>query len=150
MPDERLVRAVRDNYVRVGPELVEPLLAMLISIRQTLGDIDKFMILMVVALRSVAHPDFKARDVQEILAAPGLIPTLGTNTRSLADALSMPRETVRRKVAELIGEGWLVRNGTNLHYTREAVGGLAPVREKIIRLAASQYEAVGKLARGEA
>ncbi len=35
----------------------------------------------------------------------------GCNTSSLSDALRIPRETVRRKCASLVRDGWLRRHG---------------------------------------
>ena len=35
----------------------------------------------------------------------------GCNASSLADALKIPRETVRRKGAALVRDGWLTRDG---------------------------------------
>ncbi len=144
--DERVLKAVESNYVRVGPELIEPLLDFLMTARRTgSGDIDKIMIMIVVGLRTLAHPAFKLRDPEDILRDEPLIPTLGTNARSLASALPIARETVRRKVAELIEAGWLVRSRGQLHYTTEAGRQLIPVRARIVQLAVKNFEAISRL-----
>ena len=107
------------------------------------GDVHKLMIMMVVALRTAAHPVFRERTAK----GSDLVPTLGVNSRSLAETLAIPRETVRRKVIELVDAGWLARDGHNLHYTAVAMRELAPFRKMVVRMAAANYETISDLQR---
>jgi hypothetical protein len=144
---QELLRLVRENYPSLSSELLRPLLELILLSRQYCdGDVDKFLILLVVALRTTEHPQF-AMLAPETLAhgSSAALPGLGTNARSIAASLQMPKETVRRKVAELVEAGWLAREGYNLFYTGHAYGQLAPVRQQLTALAVRYFEVVEAL-----
>jgi hypothetical protein len=145
--DQQLLDDVARNYLRVGPTLLESFIEFIsLSRRIGDGDMDKLLIMMVVGLRAFAHPVFRTRSPRDVFRDSELAPTLGINSRSLADALGRsPGRPFRRKVAELIADGWLVREGRNLHYTATASRELAPLRQELQRLAVAQYEAVASL-----
>jgi hypothetical protein len=144
--DEKLLHSVTENYGRVSADLLEPLLDFLATANKVSdGDIDKLMIMIVVGLRSLAHPVFKHRRMRDVAAAGGLIPTLGINSRSISESLPIPRESVRRKVMALIEAGWLHREGGHLHLTATGLSSLTPVRQKIQRLAVANFETVAAL-----
>jgi hypothetical protein len=144
--DDKLLASVTANYGRISADLLEPLLKFLATANTVSdGDIDKLMIMIVVGLRSLAHPVFKHRNMRDIIASGGLIPTLGVNSRSISDSLPIARESVRRKVTALIETGWLHREGSHLHLTKQGLLALTPVRETIQRLAVANYETVAGL-----
>ena len=146
--DEKLLASVTENYGRVSADLLEPLLEFLAAANRTSdGDIDKLMIMIVVGLRSLAHPVFKHRRMRDVAAGGGVIPTLGINSRSISESLPIPRESVRRKVTALIEAGWLHRENGHLHLTATGLSALTPVRQRIQRLAVSNYETVAALRR---
>lgn len=92
------------------------------------------------------HRDFSRRSQKELLSgAIPVLPGLGANTRSIAETLGIPKETVRRKVSELIEAGWLARERGKLYSTARAYQELAPVREQLETLAARYYEVVAAL-----
>lgn len=138
------------NYPRIATSLLSPLLQLLSLSREHCGgDIDKFLVILVVAIRTTKHRDFAACTSEELLSGEiPIFPGLGTNARSIAASLHIPKETVRRKVSELIEAGWFVREGARLYFTSKAYQQLAPVREQIERLAISNYQAVSALLRG--
>ena len=141
--DQRLLDALAGDDFSRAPALLEPLFDLVRVMRKIGdGDIDKLLIMSVVGLRTLAHPVFKTRPHQQVLAEETLIPTLGVNSRSLAETLPIARETVRRKVSELIAAGWLVRQGHNLHITVLAVREMEPFRAEMHRLAAAYFELV--------
>ena len=76
---------------------------------------------------------------------PAVLPGLGTNGRSVADSLSMPKETVRRKIRELAETGWIVRLNGQLYLTSAAYRDLSPVREAMHHLAVRYYEILVRL-----
>lgn len=144
--DEKRLAAVAQNYGRLSPEILEPLLDLLATASVVSeGDLDKLMIMIVVGLRSMAHPVFKDRQVMEFIEVGATIPTLGINARSISESLPIPRESARRKVARLIERGWLRREDGNLHLTAKGLGALTPVRDKIQRQVVANYETVAAL-----
>lgn len=144
---QEITRLVADSYPRIATDLLTPLLDLFRLAREYCGgDVDKFMVIMVVAIRTTRHPDFAKHSPQQLISGDiPIFPGLGTNARSIAESLGMPKETIRRKVAELIDADWLVRDRSRLYFTTHAYKKLAPVREQIERLAALNYEAVSKL-----
>jgi hypothetical protein len=96
------------------------------------GDLQKHVILMSIAERALAHPAHRAQSEAERCAADTPpFPTRGVNVRSIAEALQIPRETVRRKVMQLVELGWVVADGQTLQLTPKAYRGLEPAREAL-------------------
>ena len=135
---------VAERCADLATELLNPLLDVLGVCREACGgDLDKFLIFLVIAVRSVQHPGFKTLTQRQVLSGEvPVFPSLRTNVRSISDSLRMPRESVRRKVSELMGVGWVVRRGTDLFITAEAYRKLAPVQESLGRLALRCFEKV--------
>jgi DNA-binding IclR family transcriptional regulator len=65
------------------------------------------------------------------------------NTLSIAESSGIPRETVRRKVANLVREGWIYRSGSTLHFTSKGYRETRSVREAMERLAVEYSEIIG-------
>jgi DNA-binding Lrp family transcriptional regulator len=104
------------------------------------------MIMLVVALRTTMHRDFESRTQTELLSGEiPVFPSLPISVRSIGEMLGLPKETIRRKVAELAEAGWLVREHGRLYFTAAAYQQLAPVRVQIEELAARYYEVVAAL-----
>jgi len=125
----------------VAYELVEPLTSFLTVARAVTGDLDRVLIMVTITLRSSRHPDFRsgaAFETGEDAALPGF----GTNVRSVADSTGIPKETVRRKVRELVAMGWVVRDGNTLHYSALGYEAATPVREAMLRMYARGYEVI--------
>jgi hypothetical protein len=143
-----LVDLLTLHSTEVASDIVEPLARfMTVARRLCGGDTDKVLLMLVMALRSNRHPDFKATPPDQLrVDALGRLPTFSTNVRSLAESTGIPRETVRRKVDELVRMGWVIRQGRSLAYSMTAYQALAPAREAIIRLAVASYEVVSDLA----
>lgn len=78
------------------------------------------------------------------------LPTLWTNIRSIADSTGIPRETVRRKVNDLIEAGLVKRSGQLLGITPQAFSESRFVVDKFIRLAAVSHVTVERMAPDEA
>ncbi len=76
-----------------------------------------------------------------------MLPSLGANVRSVAESVGVPKETVRRKVGEMIETGWIVRQGNELRLTALAYQQLIEVRVAIERLAVRNFEVVAALVR---
>jgi hypothetical protein len=141
---EQLVAA---HYPAVATDLLKPLLQLLSVSRDTCGgDVDKFLIMLVLALRTTEHPIFPSLSQEHLLSGErAVFPGLSTNVRSIAASLGLPRETVRRKVSDLIETGWIWREGTALYFTAKANQQLVPVREAIEALAVRNFEVIAGL-----
>lgn len=147
MPSHQsLLRLVAEESPGYTAEILGPLLALLSGAREALGgDLDKLLILLVVTIRSAQHPQFigAVRDARaRPHDAPAVFPTLGVNIQSVADSIAAPKETIRRKVSELVEAGWIERSGSQLHLTSHGYLDLTAVREQIHNLVAAEYEIV--------
>ncbi|MCR5877814.1 hypothetical protein [Phenylobacterium sp. J367] len=145
---DRLLAQVHESYPAIAPDLLEPILRFMTVGRSiTGGDTDKITILLVVAVRSTQHPDFATFTTEELKAGRvPVLPSLGINIRSIADSTGMPRESVRRKVSELVEAGWLVKHGNQIHYTATAYMQVEPARSALEDMAVRFHEVVRKLA----
>lgn len=145
-----LVRTlIAENYPQLANDLLGPLLELLSLSRMACGgDADKFLIMLVVARRTTEHELFATFQQDELLSGRiPIFPSLGTNISSVADSLGAPKETIRRKVADLVEAGWIVRQGHELRFTAIAYQELAHVRIAIERMAARNFETVNELVR---
>ena len=141
---ESVSALLRGNYTSVAKELVGPMVDLLALARRVFGgDLDKLLIVLVVALRTAQDPKVADISFDDVLAGRvESYPSLRTNVRSIADSTGVPRETVRRKVADLVAVGWIARDGDDLSYTPEASRALTPIREAMIESAARLHATV--------
>ena len=146
---EMLRHLVADNYPTIARNLLRPLLHLLSTSREACGgDVDKFLIMLVIAIRTTEHVGFTTASQAQLLSGEiPVFPTLGTNVRSVAESTRTPKETVRRKVGELVEAGWISRQGHELRFTALAYQELAGVRVAIEDLAVSNFQVVTDLAR---
>jgi hypothetical protein len=135
------------NYGLVAKDLFTPLLDVFGAARTAFdGDVERAVVLLEVAVRTLQDPRLAAVDLPTILRGEiAAYPTLSTNMRSIADSSGIPKETVRRKVAGLVAEGLILRDGNNLSLSTTASPVLTPLREAILKLAARNYETVAAL-----
>lgn len=135
------------NYGLVAKDLFTPLLDVFGAARSAFdGDVEKAVVLLEVAVRTMQDPSLSHLDLQAVLS--GKIenyPSLSTNMRSIADSSGIPKETVRRKVAALVEEGLILRQGNNLSLSTTATPVLTPVRDAVLKLAARNYDSVAGL-----
>lgn len=146
---QALTQLVADSYPQLAHSLLRPLLDLLSVSRQACGgDVDKFLIMLVVAVRTTEHRLFATFTQEQLLSGEiAVFPSLGTNVRSVAESTGVPKETIRRKVSDLIEAGWIVRNGNDLYFTAFAYQQLAGVRIAIEQLAVRDFEAIAELIR---
>ncbi len=150
-PQDRraLAALVADNYPIIAPELLRPVIDLHSTSREACGgDTDKFLIMLVVGLRTTEDKRFSTYSRAQLLSGElPVFPTLGINVRSIADSIGVPRETVRRKVRQLIDAGWIDRKGNELRYTSLAYQRLSTTRAAIEQLAIRNYVTVSELMR---
>jgi hypothetical protein len=135
------------NEGRLSKSLLMPLLRLFSGSREICGgDADKLFILLSVAARSAEHPAFASfcAEALEQAEAPRP-PGLPFNMRSIAESMGIPRETARRKIFQLVQEGWLVRDGASIQMTMKGYARLAPVRQSVKNLAAGYWRIVNTL-----
>lgn len=148
MPRRRQ-RLLTELYPTIATELLKPLIQLLTVARDVCGgDVDKFLIILVVAVRTTEHPAFKTFSQADLLAGKvPVMPSLGTNMRSVAASVGIPKETARRKLADIYDAGWLVRDGRDIRFTAKGYRELAPVREAIEALALRNADTIEGLFR---
>jgi CRP-like cAMP-binding protein len=142
-----MLAQVTAAYPTIAEDLAQPLLNFVTVAREALGgDAEKILLILIVGVRTSQHPEFA--DVTPSGLRRGetpVLPSLGINIRSIADSTGIPRETVRRKVAELVKAGWLARDGNDVRYTAEGYLAVTPAREAILAMAVRNYETVSRL-----
>jgi hypothetical protein len=140
----QLLEALRKQSPHLPDLLMKPLLAYLLSAREGAGrDLELNIILLVIAIRTVEDSDFANLSRERLEDIP-VFPSLGVNILSIAESTGIPRETVRRKVAKLVRDGWIVRRGSALHFTSKGFRETSFVREARERLAVEYYEIIHK------
>jgi hypothetical protein len=135
------------SYPAIASQLLRPLLTLMNLGREVCGgDVNKFLIISAVAVRTTMHREFAQRSQEELLSGEiPIFPALRTTIRSITQMVGLPKETVRRKVSELVDVGWLARNEGRIYLTVVAYQQLTPVREQIQLLAAHYHEVVADL-----
>ena len=105
---------------------------LLTECRRCMGnDLDSVLIMSIIGGRTLSASRVSGVAYDEFLKGRRSGKQLsGTNVQSIADSTGIPRETVRRKVKQLIDHGW-VRRGTNrnLVATEKAIVDLGPATE---------------------
>lgn len=133
------MKKIDDDYIKanfgvIWPVHVESFTWFLIECRRHFdGDLDRLLVLCVIGDRTFARgkapPDFTYEARHDETWDP--IEPEAINVRSISDFSGIPRETVRRKVQELIDLGWVERNDRGmLTATRKSGDDLAPLTEK--------------------
>ena len=109
MASERLER----NFGKVHARHSAAFVRHLVECRRACdGDLDLFLVLAIIGERTFnpQHaPDSMTR--QEFLeGSVGAVEPIAINLQSIADYSGIPRETVRRKIEQLIAKGWVQRD----------------------------------------
>jgi hypothetical protein len=126
---------VNQHFGRIWPVHVEFFTRLLIELRRDFkGDLDLMLVLATIGLRSLpayrvdglSYADFKSGAT---VGAPKPI-----NVQSIADSSGIPRETVRRKVLQLLENGWAERDESgHLIVSAKARDDLSPSTEATFR-----------------
>jgi hypothetical protein len=132
------------NYGLVAKDLFTPVLDVFGAARAAFdGDVEKAIILLEVAVRTLQARNFAGVDLKAILSgAVQPYPSITTNMRSISDSSGIPKETVRRKVAALVKDGLILRQGKYLTLSPTAPPALTPIRNAVLKLAARNYESI--------
>ncbi len=124
------------HFGRIWPVHVEGFSELLIRLRRHFGgDLDRMLVLAVIGTRTlpqrridgVSYDEFLAMRRNEVMPDP-------INIQSIADCSGIPRETVRRKIHDLIEAGWIVKHKNGyLIASNQAATDLAPMTEATLR-----------------
>jgi hypothetical protein len=135
---------VKSAFGKIWPAHVASLTRFLIACRQSFdGDLDLFLVLAVIGDRTFSerHADPNLTYDEFMSAGRPETPPIDINLRSIAAFSGIPRETVRRKIAELENRGWITRNKDGgLAATRKASTDLEPLTEASIEYVAGMLE----------
>ncbi len=143
MKTRETLRRIQALETPIADAVLEPSLRFLQTLHAVaLGDLEKHLILMAIAARTAAHPDFARLSNAERESSDAVFPSRGVNVRSIAESTGMARETVRRKVTEMLELGWIAREDTNLHFTAEGYRALREGRVAMERFAADCHDIV--------
>lgn len=143
----RVDTLLREKFSAFQPLWVEQHLRLLCSLRQTFGnDLDKPIILGVIGQRmlqiGLASPiDYdQARTGDYDMDQSKL-----TNVESISEATGIPRESVRRKVSELLEIGWVERGSKGrLSVTPQATSSLDEATHIIIQILGVMFDALAR------
>ncbi len=127
---------IESDFSSVWPVHVEAFTWLLIQCRRHFdGDLDRFLVLAVIGDRTLA-----SKNVRESFTVQDLgrlrkdqVPTEPINLQSISDFSGIPRETVRRKLRELMARGWIERDErSNFRATNKAAADLEPLTKTSI------------------
>lgn len=134
-----------EAYSEVAARLLDALIEFMASGRRDYGDFERLLLLVTLAQRAYSEPDFAKRALSSARPSLGGFRPLPTNLLSLSRATAMPRETVRRKVNELIAAGLVERFGSQVALTAAGVRELRSARQALIAFTARQHDLVARL-----
>jgi hypothetical protein len=135
---------LRRHYAYLAKDFLAPLIEVLNIGRETCGgDLDKLLIVLVVAMRTAEDKRSLDIELEDVLSgAVEAYPSLSTNVRSIADSTGIPKESVRRKVAALVDAGWIRRDGNNLSLAPLASRRITGFREQMFQLSLRYHQLI--------
>jgi hypothetical protein len=136
-----------ESYQRIAHELMAPLLEMIqVARAECGGDLDKYLVLLAIGARTTRHRRFIEAEPDEFISGRiAVLPGFGAYAQSIAASIGMPKETARRKIAEMVAAGWLVRHDRRLYLTAKCYTELSPLRDHLTQLAVANYRTLDRL-----
>lgn len=143
----KITSLLHEKFSDYQPLWVEHHLRLLCNLRQTFGnDLDKSIILAVVGQRMLQIGLDRPIDFDQAKTGNYKLDlSRMTNVESIAEATGIPRETVRRKVSELLEIGWLERSAKGgLSVTPQATDRLESATQIIAQLLGVMFDALAR------
>lgn len=141
---------IKENFGAIWPAHVANFVDYLIACRNVIGDLDLLVILAVIGDRTLSQKrtDKSASHDKLFGEKEGLPEPEAINTQSISDFTGIPRETVRRKVAELMDRGWVARDQNGYFAaTHKAADELAGLTDHGVDYLAKMHAVLIKLKR---
>jgi len=148
MRREEAEAALKAHYSTAIQPLVSDIVEFLSAARADLGgDLDRLLVLLVIALQTASSPEFRSLPADVARTGDDLDEFEGrpTNISSVADFTGIPRETVRRKVAELLDAGFIHRHGNDLKMSPEAPRRLSHLVDMVVANSARAHALIDGL-----
>lgn len=125
----------QSDFAQAFPAHIGALVRLLTVLRREFaGDLDLLLICAIVGERHFARRIDPATPTYETLGATPVTNAPSVNAYSIAQYSGIPRETVRRKVARLVNNGWLTSDAKgNLSPTAKAAKDLAHGTQETVR-----------------
>jgi hypothetical protein len=102
--------------------------------RQFDGDLDRMLVLAIIGARTLSRGQIDGLCYDRFMATERPGEAAPINVQSIADYSGIPRETVRRKVNDLVRLGWIIRSDKgHLTASAQAAEDLAPGTEATMR-----------------
>ena len=138
---------IRKNFGKIWPSHVASFVRLLIAGRRAAGDMDLLLVLSVIGDRNMSEQRTEGQRTHEELFEKwiGRPEPENTNAQSIADYTGIPRETVRRKINDLIARDWIVKDEGKLIVTKKCSDDLAPLTEIGISYLANMLDLFSKL-----
>lgn len=140
-----VTQLLHEEFLSLHPLWVERHLALLTNLRHMFGnDLDKPIILAVIGQFMFENAvDMGKRYGDHLDEAQQARPVRLTNVESVATSAGLPRESVRRKVGELIDIGWMARDEKRgLLITTDASNALDGTTQQAFRLLTDMFLAM--------
>lgn len=141
---------IKKNFGAVWPAHVANFVDHLIACRKVIGDLDKVLILAVIGDRTLSQKrtDKTASYDRLFVERQSHPEPEDINVQSISDYTEIPRETVRRKVNEMMERGWLSRDGDGFYtVTPKAAAELATLTELGVEYLAKMHAVLSELTR---
>lgn len=133
---------IRKNFGAIWPGHVANFVELLISCRRAIGDLDLVLVLAAIGDRSMSpRRTEKNRNHRELFVEwTGRPEPEGINAQSISDYTGIPRETVRRKIIDLMDRGWIEKQDGNFSVTKKCADDLSATTEDGINYLARMLE----------
>jgi predicted transcriptional regulator len=143
------IEVLRARYAEFADKVVRRLVGFMHLARKHFsGDLDTFLIYAAVATRTAEGDGIKSLNFEDVLEGRlEAYPGLWTNVSTLAGSLGVPRESVRRKVAQLVELGYVDRADGRLVLRPIGTQRSTPLREQIFHMMLSFHGVVAEYAR---
>jgi hypothetical protein len=140
----RLADQIARHYGDVHPQILRHFLQWTLLMRESFdGDLDMMIVLAVISDRTLRDQNYRKSSFEDFLENRNPNPQVPlTNRKSIADSTGIPRETVRRKVAQLLVRGWVTEREDGSLLPSKGAAGVANQMQPI---ALRSFEILGQL-----
>ncbi|MBK1706466.1 hypothetical protein [Halochromatium glycolicum] len=123
--------SLKAHFGRIWPIHNNAFCDLLVTLRRHFdGDLDRMLVLAIIGSRTLKDDSIEGLCYEHFMRLERRGEPAPINVQSIADHSGIPRETVRRKVKELLHTGWIIRRDKGfLIASNKAAADLAPATE---------------------